>query len=104
PYRGFLSERQFIRELREVREQVGGRQVWITEMGWSTQLDGVSEREQAQLLARCYLAAIASGACQNVSWYDFRNDGSDPFYNEYNFGVLRNDLTPKPAYRALATV
>lgn len=55
-------------------------------------------------MARCYLASVASGACQNVSWYDFRNDGNDPFYNEHNFGVLRSDLSPKPAYRALMTV
>jgi hypothetical protein len=104
PYRGVLDEGQFISQLRSTAEQVGGRPVWITEMGWSTQIGNVSEREQAQLLARCYLGAVASGACQNVSWYDFRNDGNDPFYNESNFGVLYRDFRPKPAYRALATV
>lgn len=104
PYRGRLADRGFRNELESVAELVGGRPVWITEMGWSSQIGGVDERTQAQLLARCYLGAVASGACQNVSWYDFRNDGNDPFYNEANFGVIRNDMTPKPAYRALATV
>ncbi len=104
PYRGRLIEKGFMRELREAAALVDNRPVWITEMGWSTQIGGVDERQQAQLLARCYLAAVASGACGNVSWYDFRNDGNDPFYNEANFGALRADLTPKPAYRALATL
>ncbi|MCC6487014.1 MAG: beta-galactosidase [Candidatus Hydrogenedentes bacterium] len=104
PYRGVLLDANFMKELQLVKEQVGGRPVWITEMGWSTQVGGKDERAQAQLLARCYLSAIASGACENISWYDFRNDGEDPFYNESNFGVLRSDLTPKPAYRALATI
>ncbi len=104
PYRGDLDERQFIQELRQVRQLVGGRPVWITEMGWSSHIGGISERRQAGLVARTYLSAIASGAVGNVSWYDFRNDGDDPFYNEMNFGLVRSDLTPKLGYRALATV
>ena len=104
PYRSLLSEKSFIEELKATAEMVGNRPMWITEMGWSTQIGGVSERDQAQLLARCYLSAAASGVCRNVSWYDFRCDGDDQFYNEDNFGVLRNDLSPKPAYRALMTV
>ncbi|HOV74632.1 MAG TPA: beta-galactosidase [Candidatus Hydrogenedentes bacterium] len=104
PYRARLNDAQFVKEMRSTAELVNGRPVWITEMGWSTHIGGVDERAQAQLLARCYLAAVASGAIQNIGWYDFRNDGDDPFYFEANFGTLRTDLTPKPAYRALATV
>jgi len=104
PYRGGLVERQFVAELRQVSEQVGRRPVWITEMGWPTQIGGTPEREQAELLARCYLSAMASGAVGSMSWYDFRSDGPDPFYHEDNFGVLTGDLRPKPAYRALLMV
>ncbi|MBX7256580.1 MAG: beta-galactosidase [Candidatus Hydrogenedentes bacterium] len=104
PYRRALDERQFTRELRGVAEQVNNRPVWITEMGWSTQVGGTSERAQAQLIARSYLTAVGSGGCQNMSWYDFRDDGTNAFYNEDNFGIMRHNLVPKPAYRALATV
>ncbi len=104
PYRQHLAEESFIRELRSTGKLVGNRPVWITEMGWSTHVGNVSERAQAQLLARAYLSAVASGAVQNISWYDFRDDGHDPFYFESNFGVLREDMAPKPAYRALATL
>jgi hypothetical protein len=39
-----------------------------------------------------------------VSWYDFREDGDDPFYHEHHFGLIRNVLTPKIGYKALAAV
>lgn len=104
PYRGVMNDLDFIRELQDVQQLVGGRDVWLTEMGFPSQLiDGWSERRQASLSARVYLCAAASGACRNISWYDFRNDGNDPFYNEMNFGLVRNDLRPKPGYGTLAT-
>ena len=105
PYRDRLDERTFMRELQRASEAARGRRVWITEMGWSTYLNGgKDEREQAGLLARCYLAAVASGVMDSMGWYDFRDDGTNPFYFEENFGVIRADMTPKPAYRALASV
>ncbi len=105
PYRGELNDLDFIKELRDVKALVGGRPVWITEMGWpSDRPYGRTERQQASYVARTYLTSVASGAVASVSWYDFRNDGNDPYYNEYNFGMVRNDLRLKPAYRALATI
>ena len=47
---------------------------------------------------------MASGVAPNISWYDFRNDGTDPFNFEHNMGILARDFHPKPAYRALATL
>lgn len=111
PYRYALDDEQFIKELQDVHKltaQMDGKPkpVWITEMGWGTDIPhGVTERKQASLLARAYLCTAASGAAQNVSWYDFRDDGGSPFYNEHRFGVVRShDFAPKPAYRALASV
>ncbi len=104
PYRGELEPVGFIRELRAVRELVGGRDVWITEMGWPSPIGGHSERAQAGYVARTYIAALASGAARSVAWYDFREDGVDPFYEEHHFGLVRHDLTPKIGYRALAAV
>jgi len=111
PYRARLDDRQFITELRQVQELITSengkaRPVWITEMGWPTQVNGgITERQQAGLLSRVYLCSVASGAVGNVSWYDFREDGENPFYNEHHFGVLRRrDLAAKAAYQALTTV
>jgi hypothetical protein len=104
PYRADLDPQGFIRELRDVQDLVGGRDVWITEMGWPSQLGGLTEREQAGYVSRTYIAALACDATRTVAWYDFREDGADPFYNEHHFGLVRQDLTPKIGYLALATV
>jgi len=104
PYRGALNDLAYIDDLRAAHELVGGRDVWLTEIGFPSQaVTGFSERGQASLAARTYLLSLASGAIRDVSWYDFRNDGEDINYNEHNFGVVRGDFRPKPAYRALAT-
>ncbi len=111
PYRGSLDEMGFIKELRDtvaLTKAADGKEkpVWITEMGLPTQLyGGLSERNQATFLARCYLSALASGVDTIISWYDFREDGGNPFYNEHRFGVVRHpDMEPKPGFRALATI
>lgn len=104
PYRGALDPPGFVQELRKTKELAGGRDVWITEMGWPSHAGGLSEREQAGYVARTYISALASGAVRSVAWYDFREDGDDPFYNEHHFGLVRSDLTPKMGYRTLATV
>jgi len=108
PYRAVLDDMGFQEELRQVADlaAAGGprKPVWITEMGWPTEVGGTSERDQASLLARCYVGAVASGTVGNVSWYDFREDGSNPYYNEHHFGIVRQDFSLKPAYRAAASV
>ncbi len=37
-------------------------------------------------------------------WYDLRNDGTDRREREHNFGLLRHDYQPKPAYRVLTAI
>jgi hypothetical protein len=89
------------------------REVWITEMGWTTNVphntmsqdfQPTTQRRQAELLARAYIDAVASGVAPNISWYDFRNDGVDPINFEHNLGVITRDFRIRPAYRAYATV
>ena len=118
PYRGHLDDRAFISDLTRVadlakRPDGTRREVWITEMGWGTHVPHnaigmdfrpTTERDQAKLLARAYIDAIASGVAPNISWYDFRNDGNDPLNFEYNMGIVTRDFRPKPAYRAYATL
>ena len=118
PYRAELNDAAFVDDLRQtaalVRPVDGpARPVWITEMGWPTpaenpwigqDLQPASLRRQAELLVRSYVDALASGVCPNISWYDFRNDGDDPFNAEFNMGIATHDFRPKPAYRAFATL
>ena len=104
PYRGDVVEERLAAELEETSELIGGRPIWITEMGWPTWRNGKSERDVAQLLARAYMTAIGTGRVANMGWYNFVDDGENPFFSEANFGILRRDMTPKPAYRAAAKV
>ena len=62
------------------------------------------ETESREIMIRTHVGidsvalALASGAARSVSWYDFREDGTDPYYNEHHFGLIRQDLTPKIGY------
>ena len=110
PYRGALDDEGFRKELKDITEvtkKIDGeiKPVWITEMGWSTQLyTGTTEREQASLIARAYIDTTTVPSVQNISWYDFRNDGDNKYYNEHNFGTLKHNYSPKPSYVAVAKV
>lgn len=105
PYRGGLNDLDYIRELKDARKLGGDKPLWLTEVGFPTQLvSGYSERNQASLVARIYLTSLMSQTAANISWYDFRNDGADPYESEQNFGLVRSDFRLKPGYRSLATL
>jgi len=111
PYRIALNEDIFIKELKDTQKLAESytkgnkKALWLTEMGWSTQTpNGVTEEEQASLLAKAYMCAKISKVARNISLYDFVNDGYDTTYNENNFGIIYRDLNAKPAYRALSSV
>ncbi len=77
--------------------------IWITEVGWPTDPAGSSLVRSARMLVRSYLLALTKGV-QNITWYDYRDDGLDQSYAEHHFGVLYHDLTPKPSYFAYRTM
>ncbi len=83
------------------------KKIIITEVGWPTTANlssgGVTQTEQASYISRLYTKIMHEDyqyipiACI----YDFRNDGTDPTYDEQNFGVVNADYSPKPAYFAM---
>lgn len=78
------------------------RRAWVTEIGWPTHTKtrGVDERTQARLCVRTLALLQSVKAVEKVYWYDFKDDGLKPDYNEHNFGVIhheRYELAPKPA-------
>lgn len=79
---------------------------YVTEMGWPTHVTkgGTDPELSASYLARLYLLARTSESFEGLWWYDFQDDGWDPKYNEDNFGLVRPDLTPKPAYYVIADI
>lgn len=93
-----------------VRRGDGDKPIWFTEFGWSSHANtgaegnwerGVTEAQQADYLVRTIdLVAAEYPYVTNVFWYTERNRGTSSSQID-NYGLLRNDLTPKPAYWAL---
>lgn len=74
----------------------------ITETGYSTYRQGISEKVHAKYMPRLFLEFFRKGfqrACAYELVDEFADrEGSN---REAHFGLLRHDLSPKPAYRAV---
>ena len=94
---------------------LGGGQIMkpivVTESGYHTALGasqviagvqpGISEGAQAKYLPRHFAEYFNAGIRRTIS-YEFINEFKDEETNaEASFGIVRRDLTPKPAYNAL---
>ena len=88
--------------------RTAGRPVplYLTEMAWPSHQGacGIDETLQAAYLARAFFLARTLPNIKGMWWYDFRNDGTDKTEREHNFGLVRQDFTPKPAYPVLAAI
>src|SRR5205823_1397876 len=62
-----------------------------------------SLEDQAAFAARQQLFNLSQGVPLSI-WYDWKNDGPDRNENEHNFGLVYEDLKPKPSYVALRTL
>lgn len=96
-----------IQEVRRSMEAFGdsGKQVWLTEFGYSTttQDGGVSAAAQAAFLTKAYRYVERFPWVKTMFWYAARNS---PFYGdrdmyEARFGLVTSDWAPKPSYAAL---
>lgn len=79
--------------------------VGVSEWGYSSMLkaDGtpvVTEEMQAAYVARMRLVRMMTEMPFMVV-YDWRNDGTDAYEREHNFGILTSRRESKPAYEAL---
>jgi len=63
----------------------------------------IGEKGQAETLYKKLLLSFARGAI-GYTWYDLRNDGTDPHEPEHNFGMLTYDFHPKAVYIAYNTL
>lgn len=94
---------------RHVRSDGKKLKPYITEIGWfvehpARQQYPVSPMLQAACAARMFLAVRRENTYAGVYWYDFQDDGTDGFEKEHNFGLIREDYSPKPAFQAVAVL
>ena len=86
------------------------KNIWVTEFGWSAHANqgseanwerGVTPQQQADYLVRAIeLARVAYPYVDHLFWYNAR-DRSDTDLHSNSYGVMRSDLSPKPALIAL---
>jgi len=99
-------EKKLLTDISKLKRISSDKPLWITEIGYPTCVgaSGVDEETQANYAVRTLLLARTSPAVERVFWYDFQNDGEDQDEGEFNFGLVRMDRAPKPAYRACRTM
>jgi len=102
----FAPEKKLLTDISKLKRIASGKPLWITEFGYPTSAGaaGVDEEMQADYSVRAFLLARTTPEVERVFWYDFQNDGEDPDEPEFNFGLVRTDRTPKPAYLAFRTM
>jgi hypothetical protein len=98
----------YLNEFAPARQAACGRPIWLSECGiglhWQTErpwseLSPEDDRRQAQFIAPSYATSLFAG----VNRHFFFILGNYP-ENKNQFGILRDDQTPRPAYVALAAV
>lgn len=81
----------------------GHKKIWITEFGAPTGTGptAVSEQDQALTLLQARRQVARWGWAGPLIYYELVDGATDPTDVEQNFGVLRENLDPKPAAVAL---
>jgi hypothetical protein len=98
-------------QLDDAEPHFGGRRIWATETGYNDAVNAprseshkpTSERAQGIYAPQLYLDYFRRGIAR-ACLYEFVDEWADPERDdrESHFGLLRHDLTPKPAYRHVA--
>jgi polysaccharide biosynthesis protein PslG len=84
--------------------------LWLTEYGAPSVPvangygPALTEAQQADRLAKAFALATRFDWIENLTWYEYRDSCGDRRDAECNFGLVRGDLSPKPAYTALRGV
>ena len=95
----------FVAELKELRSVMVAngdfsKPIWLTGFGWHASEDsGVSEQLQADWMSQCLEVASSLDYVGLAIWYNLRNMGNSIDVLDHNYGLIRYDWSPKPAYR-----
>ncbi len=93
-----------LRDLANRSIPTANRPIIVTEIGYSTGSPlsdrPVSETVQGKYIPRMFLENFNSGVFRTFS-YEFIDQFPNPNNSEYNYGILRYDGKPKPAYTAM---
>ena len=85
------------------RPPFGDRPMVATETGYSTYTNGQSESVHGRYIPRLYFEYFRLGIARTCI-YELIDEFTDPTSREARFGLLRRDVTPKPAYTAIENI
>jgi hypothetical protein len=99
---------RYLQYLAEAKKVAPGKPLWVTETGYHTAVNqpgrqpAVTEAQQGGYLTRQLLENFASGVARSYV-YELAEEKPNPDQTdqEQHFGLLRPDLTPKPAFSEL---
>ncbi|MDH7480923.1 MAG: glycosyl hydrolase [Armatimonadota bacterium] len=100
-----FDDRWFNSQLRDLRQLMqkwgdGHKEIWLTELGWSTGDKSITEEVQARLLAQAMITAYTLTDVNVTKYFWFCvKDWGGPGY-----GLIRPDGSRKPAFNAYRTV
>lgn len=108
------SRGTFASQIRMYRERSaknnGPKELWLTEWGFPVHQEkeakmyaGRTPEAQAKCILRRFAETFGLGVELSV-YYDLKDDGKDPYEAEHNFGLVKYDLTKKPAYGAVQRI
>jgi hypothetical protein len=86
----------FVRALQELEGPKMRKQVWITEVGWATPPNGLSEVDQAANITTMLQVLRAQPQIGPVFYFKLTDEPAAALY----YGLLRADGTPKEAWKA----
>lgn len=101
----------YLHELATIRDGASGRPIWLTEAGKAVPYAAGTHprdptptdmRRQAEFITRSYASSLFAGVDRH--FYYILGDGGDSPSRTVDWGLLRSDFTPRPAYVALAAV
>lgn len=86
--------------LTSMMEEAGGaKPIWLTEMGWATVDDWVSDEQQAAYLVQTMATSFGHGV-ERVYWYEAVDQRSNPADYEGNFGLFESSKALAPLANA----
>lgn len=92
-----------VRDLMEAHKPTNTPGLAITEIGWPnhTGTHATTEAKTATYLAQTLLLAKMRPWIDAVYWYEMQDQGTDAGETEDNYGIVRTDLSSKPAMLAM---
>lgn len=96
-----FDDEWFVRQLTDLHRLMekwgdGHKEIWLTELGWSTGDSGITEEVQARLLAQALITSrsIPEANVTKTFWFCVKDWGGP------GYGLLREDGSRKPAIEA----